>query len=397
VTSAPAARPSSSTRPAGRPRTFGQSLLARAVCRTYAITPCVITVVLGAAFCAVPHGVLAAAVLTGGACFVVLAVVPAFREQPGRLVLNAALYFTVLALPAAVTPVDGWLGLAFGGLAEGALDLVLLMALPHCGPAQRLVQPELLPDILTGLLLVAVFGVPVQLSARGPRLSRPVPPPWDVVVLVCAHEERSTIEACLRSIRTAARAPDLAALVRSLRVVLVDSGSTDGTREAAAPLVDATLAASAGKLSARHEATLAEPADVVIAADGDRTYGEGFLLALLRPLADDPRVVATLGETANAGSGLSGSALSRRVLAIPMNAGNSACYREAYFEIPFDVAVNQFRHVDIWTEEEFLFAIRMRGLGRVVHTTDARSYELRPYRVLDQVRRHLFGRRLRTF
>jgi hypothetical protein len=179
--------------------------------------------------------------------------------------------------------------------------------------------------------------------------------------------------------------------------VLADSASQDGTAQAAAGLVDEVFAAPPGKLSARHAATLAVSADLIVAADGDRAYPRTWLLGLLGALAANERAVAVLGETANEGSGMSASALTRHLLHIPMNAGNSVYFRRTYLEAPYDIAINQFRHAEIWCEEEFLFSLRLARLGAIVHTTEAQSFELRPYPVLDQLSRHLFGRRLRTF
>ena len=382
--------------PSVLPRSGGAALLAYLICRTYALLPCVVTVLLAGACTAFDHGVVAAAAVTAFALATMWTLFSAFRDP--RALASAAVYFASLALPAVLIETRGAAGFAIGAVLEAALNLALLGLLPRLGRLSRFVQPELFPDILTGFVLVLVFGLPVRFWRTGrPAMPRPKAPPYDVSILVCSFEEDRTIARCLESIRRNVEDARRHPFVRSVRVVLVDSGSRDKTRALAASRVDRIVDGHAGKLTARHRATVAEDCDLVVAADGDRAYGEGWLAGLLAPVAEDPAVVATMGETTNEGSGLSGSALARRLLKIPFNAGNSAYFKEAYLRVPFDLEVDQFKHRAIWPEEEFLFSLRMQALGRVVHVADSRSFELRPYSLLAQMRRHLLGTRLRTF
>ncbi|HEY2942005.1 MAG TPA: glycosyltransferase family A protein [Vicinamibacteria bacterium] len=370
-------------------------MLASLICRTYAVLPCVVTVLLAGACTAIDHGVAAAAALTAIPLGTMWTLFPGFRTA--RAAASAAVYFASLAAPAALIDTRGAAGFTLGVLAEAALNLLLLGLLPRLGGLSRFVQPELFPDILTGFVLVLVVGLPVRFArARYPPVPLPRPP-YDVAILVCSFEEDRTIGRCLESIRRNVDDARARAAVRSVRVVLVDSDSRDDTRALAASRVDRIVDGHAGKLTARHRATLAEECDLVVAADGDRAYGDGWLTGLLAPFGADPAVVATMGETTNEGSGLSGSALARRLLKIPFNAGNSAYFKAAYLRIPFDLAVDQFKHRAIWPEEEFLFSLRMQALGKIVHVPESCSFELRPYSLLAQVRRHLFGARLRTF
>ena len=371
-------------------------LLARMICRVYALFPFVGVLLVGGILAAVPHGVAAGLALTTTA-FIVMAVLFAdFRRHAAQHAGLAALYAAVVVTPAAVLPFEGVLGFAAGIACAALLVLFILFV------ASRLLGPvrlELYPDIVTGLLLIALFYLPVRVAARR-RQPREWPrPPYDVAVLVCSYAEEATIERCLSSIESEVARAAGSPLIRSVRVCLADSSSPDRTRERAARFAGVVIVdAPPGKLSARHAATLQEQgADVIVCADGDREYEEGWLLRLLAPLAADPNVVATMGETSGGDRGLSGSALSRRVLSIPMNAGNSAYYREAYALVPFALEVDQFRHKEIWTEEEFLFSLRLQALGRIAHVVEARSFELRPYSLFAQLGRHLVGQRLRTF
>jgi glycosyltransferase involved in cell wall biosynthesis len=257
-------------------------------------------------------------------------------------------------------------------------------------------QPELFPDVLTGLFLSAGFYAPVRLLGRERKAHETARPPFDVVIVLCAFQEEATIDESIASIKAAVDRLQGSALVNRVRLVLVDSSPEETTRARMASRVDRVIEGHAGKLSARHQAILAETADIVVAADGDRRYDPDWLTTLLAPFCD-PAVVATMGETRNAGAGMSASALCRAVLKMPYNGGNSAFLRNAYLASPFDITLDQRRHKELWLEEEFLFGLTLQAQGRVVHVADCRSHELRPYPLLAQLSRHLFGVRLRTF
>lgn len=371
-------------------------LIALFVCRLYAILPCVITPLLSGALAAVEEGVLVGAVLVGAASLTSALGFPEFLERRGAFVLNAIFYFAMLVLPASVLSATGLTGFAGGFLLGAALSVGAIVLVPRIPGLRRALALELFPDIFTGLFLSLAFYGPLRLLRRRGAPPPNKPPPFDVSVIVCAFEEEATIDESLASIRAAVSALAASPLVKRARVVLVDSSPDDATRRRVAPQVDRVIHGDAGKLSARHQAILAEECDIVVAADADRRYDPEWLVRLLAPFGD-PRVVATLGETRNAGAGLSASVLCRAVLKIPYNGGNSAFYRPAYLEAPFDVTLDQRRHKALWLEEEFLFGLTLQAQGQVAHVVDCRSYELRPYPLLAQLARHLFGVRLRTF
>lgn len=371
-------------------------LIALLVCRLYAVLPCVITPLVIAALCASGGGVFGAAALVLIAFAVMAVGFPDFRESLGAMVVNALFYFAMIALPAALVPESGLVGLLWGLVAGSLLSVAVIAMVPRIPGLRSIIQPELFPDILTGLFLSLVF-YPWMRVLRGARSASSEPrPPYDVAVIVCAYEEEATIDESLQSIRESVARVVGSPLVKRVRIVLVDSSPDDATRRRVASQVHRVIDGDPGKLSARHQAILAEEADIVVAADGDRRYDPAWLSKLLAPLSD-PAVVATLGETRNAGAGMSASALCRAVLGLPYNGGNSAFHRAAYLRAPFAIDLDQRRHKALWLEEEFLFGLTLQAQGRVVHVPDCRSYELRPYPLLAQLARHLFGVRLRTF
>lgn len=371
-------------------------LIALLVCRLYAVLPCVITPLVISGLCASGHGVVGAAGLVLIAFTVMAAGFPDFRASMGAMAVNAVFYFAMIALPAAFAPESGLVGWFWGLVAGSLLSVAVIAMVPRIPGLRSVIQPELFPDILTGLFLSVVFH-PWMRALRGARVTNAEPgPPYDVAVIVCAYEEEATIDESLQSIRESVGRATESPLVKRVRIILVDSSPDDSTRRRVASQVDRVIDGDPGKLSARHQAILAEEADIIVAADGDRRYEPEWLGKLLAPLAD-PSVVATLGETRNAGAGMSASALCRAVLGLPYNGGNSAFHRSAYLRAPFAIDLDQRRHKELWLEEEFLFGLTLQAQGRVVHVLDCRSYELRPYPLLAQLARHLFGVRLRTF
>lgn len=382
-----------------------ERLLAIAVCRVYGTLPFLVTPLLAAGAAASQVGALVAAAWVLAASAAALVLVPDLRARAAGVVVTTLVFAAVVLgpgllvralLPGASLP----LALALGG-GGGTLLALLAAWAPSLLPAaaRDRVLAALLPDLLTGLLLLLLFGPWValhrRLARRGP-ISRPAPP-WRVRVVVTSWNEAATVERSLGELLREAdrlrRLPEVA----SVEVVLADSGSSDGTRERAAALGVPVWDVPRGKLSARHAAYLREGADLIVAADADRGYPEGTLAALLAPLLSDPAVVAVTGETGSPRAPVGGSALVRSRLHVPFNGGNAAFLRAAYLAAPHDLEVNQFRHRHLWAEEEFRFGLALRSLGGVVHARGCSSFELRPYGLLRELLRHLFGVRLRTF
>jgi hypothetical protein len=377
-------------------KTKARRLVALLVCRLYAVLPCVITPIVAALLAASENGVVLSAVLVVFSFLVMAIHFPDFLERPGAMVANAVFYFVMIALPAFVLPFAGVRGFIAGFLLGALISILVIALLPRIPVLGTVLQPELFPDILTGVFLSAAFVAPIRRLARAEAGADHPRPPFDVAIILCAFQEEATIDESIASIKVAVAKLQGSPLVKRVRVILVDSSPEDVTRRRMASEVDVVIEGHAGKLSARHQAMLAEQADIMVAVDADRRYDPDWLMTLLAPFRD-PAVVATMGETRNAGAGMSASALCRAVLKLPYNGGNSAFLRSAYFRAPFDIGLDQGRHKELWLEEEFLFGLTLQAQGRVVHVSPCRSYELRPYPLLAQLARHLFGVRLRTF
>jgi len=152
-----------------------------------------------------------------------------------------------------------------------------------------------------------------------------------------------------------------------IRIIVLDSCSTDNTVEIAKRYADAVLEVPRGKLNARHAGIEWDDADIVVAVDAGDFYPEGWLSTLLEPFSD-PDVVATHG-----------SVLSRDPLyRVPtawfnlvrprreLSGRNSAFRTWAYWEVGgFDLSVNQLDRRELQIEEEFRFLDKLKKVGRV--------------------------------
>jgi glycosyltransferase involved in cell wall biosynthesis len=288
----------------------------------------------------------------------------------------------------------------WGFCVELGVAIIIVTACTRWELLGRHLEPSLFPDILTGMILVGLFGLPIFLrgrrQARGQGGIIPLHP--SVAIIVAAHQEAETIRACIRSLRRGVRRARKDLPLGEVRVVLAVSLDDEATASAALKAgVDKVIPTPPGKLSARHHSIQKAEADIIVAADGDRGYDREWLVRLLKPLLGDPRIVATMGETRDRGGTFSGSALVRSLLKLPFNGGNAAFSRKTYLAVPFNLGLNESRHRELWVEEEFDFGLRLRALGRVAHIPDSYSCELRPYGLFRVMTRHLLGRRLRTF
>ena len=376
-------------------------VLAWAICRSYALLPILVTPLLGGVLAWVPGGELWAWVLPALA---IGTMAFRFTEVPAswwRTLATFVVHAGALSIPALILPASPW-SLLWGFILESAVVTVIIALTSRVPSLSRTLDLPLSPDIFTGAVLIALFYLPVALRSTGAR-KRPAFAPHQshaptVSVILTAYQEESTIRTCVRSIRRGIREARRRLPLGTTRLVLaVNESDRETIWKALEAGVDRVLFCPPGKLQAHHHAMAEDTADIIVAADGDRGYDRQWLFRLLSPLFQDSRVVATLGETRDLGGGLSGSALSRSVLTLPNNGGNAAFYREGYLRIPFDSGVDQFKHRELWLEEEFAFGLRLRELGRVVHVPDSHSCELRPYGLFRVMARHLLGRRLRTF
>lgn len=159
-----------------------------------------------------------------------------------------------------------------------------------------------------------------------------------------------------------------------VEILLVDSGSRDGTREVARPYVDRVVSAPRGKLAALATGVHKARGDIVLEADADGWYPPDWARRMVAPF-EDPGVAAVRGRFVYYDSPV------LRVASPPLRAALSAlgnlpggvrAYRKAAFNQTGGFRpVNSSNFWSVWPEEEFRFRRRLKTQGRVVDARDA--------------------------
>ncbi|HET6403374.1 MAG TPA: glycosyltransferase family 2 protein, partial [Candidatus Thermoplasmatota archaeon] len=197
-------------------------------------------------------------------------------------------------------------------------------------------------------------------------------PPARVSVLVPTLDEAEYVVDAVRSLALQTLRRDHQ---QKVELVLVDSGSRDGTRERAAPFVDRIVSAPRGKLSALVAGVRKARGDIVVEADADGWYPPGWLARMVEPFVR-PGVVGVRGDFVYYDSPLLRplsplrGPLFRALGNFP--GGVRAYRREAFlatggFRLPRD----ERDFWAVWPEEEFRFRRRLEARGRVVDAPDA--------------------------
>lgn len=163
-----------------------------------------------------------------------------------------------------------------------------------------------------------------------------------------------------------------------VKLVVLDSHSTDGTRGIAAEYTDNVWLVPRGKLSARDHGFKMDDADIVVSVDAGDFYPRGWLSRLLKPF-EDPDVVATQGpffsrdplwRTQTAWYSLI------RVKAKRIWGRNSAVRTSAYEAMGgFDLTINQLDRWAMVMEEEMRFFRELEKIGKVVYVLRAGMYK----------------------
>jgi glycosyltransferase involved in cell wall biosynthesis len=177
-------------------------------------------------------------------------------------------------------------------------------------------------------------------------------------VVVIARDEERTIGACLASIFAAAGARDVEAVV-------VDSGSTDRTREIAArhPVRVVSLGADDPRRPsvARHVGFRATRGDLVLFVDGDCVLDRDWLDPALATLAREPEVAGIAGASAavleQGGARVVRDQYPDADYDAPTHLSGSALYRRAALE-----QVGDF-NPSLYGAEEIELGARLRRAG----------------------------------
>ena len=186
-----------------------------------------------------------------------------------------------------------------------------------------------------------------------------------VEIHICSLNEEKLIEETLMSVKEQCLIADNPDRVK---IVLLDSGSTDKTVEIAQNYVDRILMCERGKLTARDAGFRNSDADIIVSFDADTVYPVGTAARLVKPMLDDPSVVVTTGygvyENPLAqvlmGTVQAVQSMGRAVGLNYVSAFVSAIRRDAYLKSGgFNLGINQR---DLWQmlwEEEFTIAPRL--------------------------------------
>jgi len=193
-----------------------------------------------------------------------------------------------------------------------------------------------------------------------------------VSVLVPSLDEALYVEDAVRSLaeQTLRRDhPD------KVEIVLVDSGSSDGTREIARPHVDRIVSAPRGKLTALVDGVRKAHGDIVVEADADGWYPPGWLSRMVEPFWD-PSVAAVRGAHVYYDSpALRPTWRMRRFLfrSVGNFPGGVRAYRKsAFLETGgFRLGIDERSFWQVWPEEEWRFRHRLERVGRLVDAPDA--------------------------
>jgi len=188
-------------------------------------------------------------------------------------------------------------------------------------------------------------------------------------VRVSIHLPTLNEEEWIRSSLESLRDQPLYRKSEQVKIVVLDSHSTDNTVAIAEEHADRVLTVPRGKLNARHAGIGWDEADIIVSADADCEYPRGWLSHLLEPFSD-PSVVATHGAAVSEGfvwsplrAWATGVGFYRRIF----SARNSAFRRGAYFGCGgFDLSVDQFdRDGELNQEEERRFKEKLEEVGEV--------------------------------
>ncbi|MFC1791559.1 hypothetical protein ACFL0I_03735, partial [Gemmatimonadota bacterium] len=217
--SEPAASPEGGLEECTRPR----DVLAWTICRSYALLPIFITPILGGVLTWIPTGEAWAWALTGGAVLVMASRFREFSLSWRRVLATAVVYAIALSIPAVLLPRSPG-SLLWGFLVESAIMVMVIAATNRTPLLARNLDLLLLPDVITSVVLIALFHFPVSFRSKR-RRDRPVGSVPErarpsIAVVLTAYQEEATIRTSVRSIRRAVREAQRRLSLASVRLVL---------------------------------------------------------------------------------------------------------------------------------------------------------------------------------
>jgi cellulose synthase/poly-beta-1,6-N-acetylglucosamine synthase-like glycosyltransferase len=198
------------------------------------------------------------------------------------------------------------------------------------------------------------------------------------VIIPSLNEERLIQLACasLKSQVLKQLYPD------KVELILVDSYSTDRTRELAAQYVDRIILAPRGKLTARQIAIKSTLGNIIVSVDADCTYNPHFLCFITQPFKQAD-VVGVNGTKMH----IDGTGIAQPIFDIGttwhnilwhgglvnhMDGACSAFRKSAFWQTGgFNLEINQQDVRQMCEEEEGKFADRLKQLGKIIWAPNA--------------------------
>jgi len=201
----------------------------------------------------------------------------------------------------------------------------------------------------------------------------PLTEPPTTTILMPTYNEAPWIKATLESLE---KQNVRVAYPERFELIVVDSASSDGTREIAANYADKVIITPRGKLTSITVGIREAKGDVIVAVDGDCRYYVNFLNLLLRHF-EDSSVVAVSGSeliTHPWNYTLYSVILEWILMSVnPRMMGRGSAYsKEGFYQVGgFNLSIDQFNLWKMVEEEEFHFQRKLRTVGRYVHDLQA--------------------------
>ena len=189
-----------------------------------------------------------------------------------------------------------------------------------------------------------------------------------VSIIVCNKDEtKKVFDESVRSITQSKSYAENMLNFNHIRLVLADGGSKniDYIKENFGCMFDSIEVIPGGKLTGRHNCSLKEASDIIVAYDSDRKYDHRNTFELLLPFIKDYRNLATV-ENQKEELVVGTTHYVNTDGIFPFNGGNSAYLRRAYLKHPFNTKINQTTTSSIWKEEEIDWGNNLIKCGKVV-------------------------------
>ena len=226
-----------------------------------------------------------------------------------------------------------------------------------------------------------------------------------VGIIVCTYNEGLLLKHCIDSLVQCMKylrfefensnEKSWVSLDIDCKLIVADSNSTDGSIKLIENMVDKIYnCCKPGKLTARDYVMTNEQkeCDIFVSCDSDRQYPKDWLVNILSPLLlheKDKNGCICCFDT--------DWYYYCDFISAPLNGGASAFFSQLYGLIPFDVDRSQNTLLPIWSEEEWLFGMRMQMLGKTKKQMSKYSERNNQHdTILQQIVRH-WGFRTRNF